>query len=79
MSYDAAAVPSHQAAALLTISETARRTGVSRRQIRNAIVANDVKPVFIGSRAWIPAAEAEAFRRRLHPEVAAAWCGHAVA
>jgi excisionase family DNA binding protein len=78
VSHDAAAVPSHQAA-LLTISETARRTGVSRRQIRNAVAGNDIKPVFIGNRVWIPAAEAEAFRRRLHPEVAAAWCGHAVA
>jgi hypothetical protein len=79
VSHDAAAVPSHQAAALLTISETARRAGVSRRQIRNAIAGHDIKPVYIAARAWIREADCEAFRLRLHPDTASAWCGHAVA
>jgi len=75
---DAAAVPSRQAT-LLTISETARRTGISRRQVRNAIVAEDIAPVYIGARLWIPEAECERFRRVLHPELGSFWCNNALA
>jgi hypothetical protein len=78
LSYDAAAVPSRQAT-LLTISETARRAGISRRQVRNAIAGDDISPVYINDRAWIPEAECERFRRVLHPELGSFWCNNALA
>jgi hypothetical protein len=58
---------------LLSLSETARRAGVSRRQVRNAIDAGELRPSFIAGRAWIHAA----WREHLRRGPGSLWCGHA--
>jgi hypothetical protein len=63
---------------LLTLSETARRARISRRQVRNAIAAGELMPVFIAGRPWINAAECDRWRQLLQAP-SGAWCGDAAA
>jgi hypothetical protein len=59
---------------LLTLSETARRARISRRQIRKAIDAGELRPVYLAGRAWIGVAECGRFCQQLQVGDAG-WCG----
>jgi hypothetical protein len=53
---------------LISISETARRARLSRRQVRNILDSKDGEFVvrYIGDRLWIVAESVERFKRRCY-------------